>query len=61
MKRVIDMSEARGIATLVHHQTPDLSEYWIEQGARFVLHGTDRRALAEGFRSDFTKLRTAAG
>ena len=47
VKRVIDMSDARGIATLVHHQTPDLSTYWIEQGARFVLHGTDRRALTE--------------
>ena len=60
VKRVIDMSEAKGIATLVHHQTPDLSTYWIEQGARFVLHGTDRRALTEGFRSDFSKLREAA-
>ena len=54
------MSEAKGIATLVHHQTPDLSTYWIEQGARFVLHGTDRRALTEGLRSDFSKLREAA-
>ena len=60
VKRVIDMSEARGIATLVHHQTPDLSTYWIEQGARFVLHGTDRRALATGFQADFSKLREAA-
>ena len=61
VKKVIDMSEARGIATLVHHQTPDLSTYWIEQGARFVLHGTDRRALTEGFRSDFSKLRASVG
>jgi len=44
----------------VHHQTPELSEYWIEQGARFVLHGTDRRAMAEGFRADFTRLRAKA-
>ena len=60
VKRVIDVSEAKGIATLVHHQTPDLSTFWIEQGARFVLHGTDRRALTEGLRSDFSKLREAA-
>jgi len=59
VKRVIDASEARGIATLVHHQTPELSAYWIEQGARFVLHGTDRRALATGFQADFSKLRAA--
>ena len=60
VKKVIDKSDAKGIATLVHHQTPDLSTYWIEQGARFVLHGTDRRALATGFQADFSKLREAA-
>ena len=61
VKRVIDMSEAKGVGTLVHHQTPELSTYWIDQGARFVLHGTDRRALTEGFRADFGKLRASAG
>ncbi|MCI0898787.1 MAG: hypothetical protein J4O11_10875 [Chloroflexi bacterium] len=60
VKKVIDMSEAHGIATLVHQQTPDLSTYWISQGARFILHGTDRRALTEGFKSDFGALRDFA-
>jgi 2-keto-3-deoxy-L-rhamnonate aldolase RhmA len=57
VKHIIDTCEDRGIPVLVHHQTPELSTYWIRQGARFVLHGTDRRALAEGFRSDFARLR----
>ena len=57
VKRIIDVSEAHGIATLVHHQTPELSTYWISKGARFVLHGTDRRALTEGFKADFGHLR----
>ncbi len=61
VKGIIDKCEARSIPTLVHHQTPELSEYWIEQGARFVLHGTDRRAMAEGFRTEFTRLRDKAG
>ena len=60
VKKVIDMSEAHGVATLVHQQTPDLSTYWISQGARFILHGTDRRALTEGFKSDFGVLRDFA-
>ena len=60
VKKVIDMSEAKGIATLVHQQTPDLSTYWISQGARFILHGTDRRALTEGFKADFGALRDFA-
>ena len=45
---------------LVHHQTPELSKYWISQGARFILHGTDRRALTEGFKMDFSALRDFA-
>ncbi len=57
VKGVIDVAEAHGIATLVHQQTPDLSTYWISQGARFILHGTDRRALQEGFKADFGALR----
>ena len=60
VKGIIDKCEARGLPTLVHHQTPELSEYWIEQGARFVLHGTDRRALAQGFHTEFTRLRSKA-
>ena len=60
VKRVIDTSEAHGIATLVHHQTPELSTFWLTQGARFVLHGTDRRALTEGFKADFGHLRDFA-
>ena len=60
VKRVIDTSEAHGIATLVHHQTADLSAHWVRQGARFVLHTTDRRTLAEAYRREFAALREAA-
>ena len=60
VKRVIDTSEAHGVAVLVHHQTPELSTFWMTQGARFVLHGTDRRALTEGFKADFGHLREFA-
>ena len=38
----------------------DRVAHWISQGARFVLHGTDRRALIEGFRADFSQLREHA-
>ena len=60
VKHIIDTSEARGIPVLVHHQTTELSSFWISQGARFVLHGSDRRALVEGFRSEFGRLREFA-
>lgn len=60
VKRIIDTSEACGIPVLVHHQTPELSKYWISQGARFVLHCTDRRVMAESLRVDFSQLRDFA-
>ena len=60
VKHIIKTAEGRGIPVLVHHQTPELSTFWISQGARFVLHGTDRRALTEGFRADFSRLREFA-
>lgn len=61
VQRIIDTAAAQGIATLVHHQTAELSAHWVRQGARFVLHTTDRRALAEAYRRDFAALRAAAG
>ncbi len=60
VKQVIDTAGSRGIPVMVHHQTPERSSYWIGQGARFVLHGTDRRALTEGFKADFGTLRDFA-
>jgi hypothetical protein len=31
IKHIIDTSEACGIPVLVHHQTPELSKYWVGQ------------------------------
>ena len=45
---------------MVHHQTRELSEFWISQGARFVLHCTDRRTLAAAYEADFASLRQYA-
>ncbi len=60
VKGIIDTCEAKGIPVLVHHQNTELSTYWIGQGARFVLHCTDRRTLAAAYQADFAKLREYA-
>tara|TARA_B100001559_G_scaffold315787_1_gene318268 strand:- start:17169 stop:17939 length:771 start_codon:yes stop_codon:yes gene_type:complete len=57
VKHIIATSESAGIPVLVHQQSMELSEFWADNGARFILHGTDRRAMVEGFKSEFTKLR----
>ena len=60
VKHVIDTAGLRGVPVLVHHQTPELATFWMSQGARFILHSADRRAMAAGFRADFTRLRDYA-
>ena len=57
VKHIITTSESAGIPVLVHQQSMELSEFWANNGARFILHGTDRRAMVEGFKSEFNKLR----
>ena len=60
VKYIIDTADSRGIPVLVHHQTAELSSYWIGQGARFILHGSDWRAMIQGFNTDFNALREFA-
>lgn len=60
VKHIIKTSEAKGVPVLVHHQEPKYAAHWMTEGARFVLHGTDRRALAEGFKAEFGPLRELA-
>ena len=60
VKYIIDTAGKKGLPVLGHHQTPELSSYWISQGARLILHGTDRRAMTEGLKADFGTLRDFA-
>jgi len=45
VKHIIDTSRAKGIPTLVHHQTVDLTKEWLEKGSTFVLYNTDSRMI----------------
>jgi 2-keto-3-deoxy-L-rhamnonate aldolase RhmA len=55
--RVVELCNARKVPVAVHLHNQKLATRWMERGVRFVLHSSDTRALAEGFRADFDVLR----
>ncbi len=60
LKRIISVSESRGLPVLIHQQTMESSKKAIELGARWVLHSTDAGFIRNGVNADFANLREFA-
>jgi 4-hydroxy-2-oxoheptanedioate aldolase len=50
-----------GVPLVIHLFNHNMASHWIRRGVHFVLFGTDRRALSEGFHADFEALRHING
>ena len=57
LRTIIATCQARSVPVLIHHQTTELSQKWLREGARFVLHCTETRAVHNAFRADFATIR----
>ena len=57
LRTIIATCQARNVPVLIHHQTAELSQKWLREGARFVLHCTETRAMHNAFRADFGAIR----
>ena len=57
LRTIIATCQSRKLPVLIHHQTADLTQKWLREGARFVLHCTETRAVHNAFRADFTAIR----
>ena len=57
LRTIIATCQARNVPVLIHHQTTELSQKWLREGARFVLHCTETRAVHNAFRADFAAIR----
>ena len=57
LRAIIATCQARNVPVLIHHQTAELSQKWLREGARFVLHCTETRAMHNAFREDFGAIR----
>ena len=58
LRTILRACKAHGTATLVHHQTVELSQKWLREGARFVLYSSDVRTMHNGFRAEFGAIKT---
>ena len=56
LREIIKLCQGKQIPVIIHHQTVDLTKKWIKEGARFVLHSSDRRQLHQGYRNDFNDI-----
>ena len=57
LRRVITACKAHGVPTLIHHQTVEMTTKWLREGARFVLHSSDTRAMHAGMTAHFNAIR----
>ena len=57
LRTIIATCQARNVPVLIHHQTAELTQKWLREGARFVLHCTETRAMHNAFREDFGAIR----
>jgi 4-hydroxy-2-oxoheptanedioate aldolase len=57
VERILRTCDARRIPVAAHFSNPAPAAKWLEAGVRFVLHSSDGRALAEGYRGEFQMLR----
>ncbi len=57
LRSIIATCRSRNLPVLIHHQTAELTGKWLREGARFVLHCTETRAVHNAFRADFAAIR----
>ena len=56
LRQIIKSCQGKNNPLLIPHQSVDLNKKWIKEGARFVLHSSDRRQIHQGYRNDFTTI-----
>ena len=61
LTHIHDTCKRMKVPLVIHLFNHDMAGYWIRKGVHFILFGTDRRALSEGFHADFEALRHVNG
>ena len=56
LRQIIKSCQDKNTPVLIHHQSVDLTKKWLKEGARFVLHSSDRRQMHQGYRHDFNAI-----
>ena len=57
LREVISKCQAADTPGLIHHQTVELTQKWLGEGARFVLYSSDASTLHNGYRNEFGRIK----
>ena len=57
LREVISKCQAADTPVLIHHQTVELTQKWLGEGARFVLYSSDASTLHNGYRNEFGRIK----
>ena len=57
LREVISKCQAAETPVLIHHQTVELTQKWLREGARFVLYSSDASTLHNGYRNEFGRIK----
>ena len=57
LREVISKCQAAETPVLIHHQTVELTQKWLREGARFVLYSSDASTLHNGYRNEFGQIK----
>ena len=58
LREIIGLCREHDTPVLIHHQTVELTQKWLREGARFVLYSSDTRTMHNGFREEFSAIKT---
>ena len=61
LRRILGSCKSHNIPALFHHQTVALTQKWLREEARFVLHSSDSRTIHNGFRAEFDAIKEVGG
>jgi|TARA_B100001971_G_C18261150_1_gene586978 4-hydroxy-2-oxoheptanedioate aldolase len=57
LREIIEKCRAADTPVLIHHQTVELTQKWLREGARFVLYSSDARTMHNGYRDEFGRIK----
>jgi len=57
LREIIKKCRAADTPVLIHHQTVELTQKWLREGARFVLYSSDARTMHNGYRDEFGRIK----
>ena len=60
LRKIISICKTHNTPTLIHGMSVDITDKWLREGSRFILHSNDQRIMHNGFKAEFDKIKATA-